>query len=194
MKKILILLFVLLFSIALHAEEETLISGEVEHGGFGGFGFRATSLNGQTAVLSGGGGAWLINSKFFIGGSGYSNMSDDIKAPAGLAEDQVYLNINYGGVMLGYVFNPDKLYHVTVDALIGSGNVHYSQREGDQDWDSDNFYFIEPSVNLELNVVEWFRFGIGASYRLVNDVEIQKLQNSDISGLSAGIFFKFGKF
>jgi len=194
MKKIFVLLFVLFFSLTLHAQEETLISGEMDHGGFGGFGFRVTSINGQTVVLSGGGGAWLINSKFFIGGSGYSNMSDDVKAPVMVESEQVFMNINYGGLYFGYVFNPDKLYHVTIDALIGHGNINYSQRNSDVDWKSDNFYFIEPSVNLELNVVRWFRIGIGASYRLVNDIEIQNLQNNDINGFSAGVSFKFGKF
>jgi len=194
MKKILIPFFVLFFSLALHADEETLISGDMEHGGFGGFGFRVTSLNGQTVVMSGGGGAWLINSRFFIGGSGYSNMSDDIKAPVVLESEQVYMNINYGGVNIGYVFNPDKLYHVTIDALIGSGNINYSQRDSDDDWKSDIFLVFEPSVNLELNVVRWFRFGVGASYRLVNDVEMRNLKNSDINGFSAGVSFKFGKF
>lgn len=194
MKKTFILLFVFLISTTLYADEETLISGDMQHGGFGGFGFRVTSLNGQTVVMSGGGGAWLINSRFFIGGSGYSNMSDDIKAPVPFESEQVFMNINYGGLNLGYVFNPDKLYHVTIDALIGQGNINYSQRNSDKHWKSDNFFVLEPSVNLELNVVRWCRIAVGASYRLVNDVEIQNLQNNDIDGLSAGVSFKFGKF
>jgi len=194
MKKTFIVLFVFLISITLYADEETLISSDMQHGGFGGFGFRVTSLNGQTVVMSGGGGAWLINSRFFIGGSGYSNMSDDIKAPVPLESEQVFMNINYGGLNLGYVFNPDKLYHVTIDALIGQGNINYSQRNSDKHWKSDNFFVLEPSVNLELNVVRWCRIAVSASYRLVNDVEIQNLQNNDIDGLSAGVSFKFGKF
>jgi len=194
MKKTFIVLFVFLISITLYADEETLISSDMQHGGFGGFGFRVTSLNGQTVVMSGGGGAWLINSRFFIGGSGYSNMSDDIKAPVPLESEQVFMNINYGGLNLGYVFNPDKLYHVTIDALIGQGNINYSQRNSDKHWKSDNFFVLEPSVNLELNVVRWCRIAVSASYRLVNDVEIQNLQNNDINGLSAGVSFKFGKF
>ncbi len=194
MKKMLLFIFIFVNSLMLYASEETLFSGKMEHGGFGGFGFRVTSLNGQTVMMSGGGGAWLINSRFFIGGSGYSNMSDDIKAPVVIESDQLFMNINYGGLNIGYVFNPDKLYHLTIDALIGHGSINYSQRESDDNSTSDNFFVIEPTVNLELNIVNWFRLAFGASYRVVTDVEIQKLHNSDLGGLSAGVFFKFGKF
>ncbi|MBN2410446.1 hypothetical protein JXQ31_02065 [candidate division KSB1 bacterium] len=194
MRKMVFLLFILIFFSTLQASEETLISGNMEHGGFGGFSFRVTSLNGQTVVMSGGGGAWIINSRFFIGGLGFSNMSDDIKAPVVLESEQLFMNINYGGLDIGYVFNPDKLYHVTIDALIGQGSVNYSQRNSDDHWKSDDFFVIEPTVNLEFNIVNWFRLAFGASYRLVTDVEIQELHNNDVSGLSAGVFFKFGKF
>jgi hypothetical protein len=49
-------------------------------------------------------------------------------------------------------------------------------------------------VNLMLNVSKNFRIGLGGSYRFVNGVDLVGLDNDDISGPSASLTFKFGKF
>ena len=78
------------------ARADTLISGDIEHGGFGGPIFRITSLNGQTVALSGGRGAWLVNSMFSIGGAGLSTASDNIEAPITHYTQEVFMEMYYG--------------------------------------------------------------------------------------------------
>jgi hypothetical protein len=45
-----------------------------------------------------------------------------------------------------------------------------------------------------INVATNVRIGIGASYRFVAGVSSHDLRNSDVSGLSAILTLKFGKF
>ncbi|NIN69245.1 MAG: hypothetical protein GTO63_32100, partial [Anaerolineae bacterium] len=61
-------------------------------------------------------------------------------------------------------------------------------------WDEDAFFITEPALNVLLNVTRHFRIGFGASYRLVQDVELSDLQNEDISGLAGVVTLKFGGF
>ena len=51
-----------------------------------------------------------------------------------------------------------------------------------------------PTVRAMLNVTSFFRIGIGGGYRLVSGVDLDDLKDSEISGPSAEIVLKFGKF
>ncbi len=71
MKYVLFLLFVIL-TLPAFSQEQTLIGdGDIESGGFGGPAVKVTSINGETAVLIGGCGGWIINHTFVLGGAGY---------------------------------------------------------------------------------------------------------------------------
>ncbi len=61
------------------AQEETLIKGDVESGGFGGPVVKMTSLNGQDGILVGGRGGWILNHSFIIGGGGYG-LANNVRA------------------------------------------------------------------------------------------------------------------
>jgi len=179
-------------------EEETLISGQVESGGFGGFMVQWTDINGQSAVLAGGRGGWIINHHIILGGGGYG-LASDIKS--GLQKDgkELYVVLGYGGVWLEYVARPQKLLHFSVHALVGGGNVDYSlnkmrERREDEETEHDSFWLVEPGVTVTCNVTRFFRFGVGASLRQVSGVNLAPLDSSDLSGTGVQLFFNFGKF
>jgi hypothetical protein len=67
-------------------------------------------------------------------------------------------------------------------------------RSNEQAGETDFLFVLEPAVNAELNVTSWFHLNAGASYRLVSGVSQEKLENSDFSGMTATLTFKFGKF
>ncbi|NIN69246.1 MAG: hypothetical protein GTO63_32105, partial [Anaerolineae bacterium] len=52
-------------------EPETLIEGDVRHGGFGGPVVKFTEVNNEFGVLVGGRGGWIINDSFVLGAGGY---------------------------------------------------------------------------------------------------------------------------
>ncbi len=185
MKKCILLLtaFSLLIPFTGFAEEKTLFSGKFEHGGYGGPVFKVTSIDGELSFFSGGRGGWIINHTFVIGGGGYSLLSD-------VSINGNNLNMNYGGLEVEYIYRSESLLHFTVHTGLGFGNVEYSDTSFD-----DRYFFIEPSLNAELNVFKWFRVNAGAGYLYVNGIEnMPGLSDSDVRGIMGSIVFKFGLF
>ena len=165
------------------AKEKTLFSDKLEHGGYGGPVFKITSINGELSFFSGGRGGWIINHTFVIGGGGYRLLND-------VSINGNDLNINYGSFEFEYIYRSEALIHFTVHTGIGFGNVSYAETDFD-----DRYFFIEPSLNAEINVVEWFRINAGAGYLYVNGIEdMPGLSDSDIRGIMGSIVFKFGAF
>ena len=70
MKRSLIGLLLFAFFGFASAQDEQLVSGKIESGGFGAPVWKITQINGETAMLTGGRGGWIINHTFVIGGGG----------------------------------------------------------------------------------------------------------------------------
>lgn len=207
-----ILFFIIFMPTLVLAQEETLLSGEVDHGGFGGPVVKVTRINGQDAVLVGGRGGWIINHSFVIGGGGYGLVTDvRPSVPGMLGQDKLMLG--YGGLELEFILQSDRVVHLTVPILIGAGAVGYRTGYWDDDlnfnftpgFDNrfDTFFIVEPGIDLELNVVSFFRINAGISYRHVAGVGVPTditgaprplTSNSDLRGVSWKIGFKFGSF
>jgi hypothetical protein len=191
---VVILLCIGLFSA--FAQEETLINGPIENGGFGGPVLKIGSFNGETAILVGGRGGWIVNHSFIIGGGGYglvSNVKAKVLGPFG----ERYLNFGYGGLELEYVSNPDRLINFSFQTLIGAGGLSWRDDEmkaGLHISDTDTFFIVEPGVNATLNVTPYFRISGGVSYRFISGVQSAASSNPDLSGPSGVLTFRFGKF
>lgn len=197
-------------SISLFAEEnhETLFgNGEVTWGGYGAPEAKFSTINGEFALFLGGRGGVIINNSFIIGIAGYgvvtSHKLDDYFI-SGLPDTNAYLRVGYGGLHLGYIINPHNIVHITTSLLIGGGGAlytrAYSQPEPDY-WDkhrftyeSSPFMIVEPGIGAEVNITKFMRFEAGASYRIISFLDLPKTTESDISGLTGYITFKFGKF
>ena len=191
----------LIITNALFADEETLLSGNVDHGGFGGPSVMLTRINGEGHVLVGGRGAWIINHTLTIGGGGYglsTELGSEIETEsAGLVN--ALLNFGYGGFELGYIHRSEQITHFGFHILIGSGGVSWREKDnGDLDtadeYYQDDFFILEPSAVLEINIVKWMRANLGASYRYISNAAIPQIEDSDLSGPSFLLGLKFGSF
>ena len=191
-----ILIFLLILTVQVVAQDETLLGGNIESGGYGGPVIKFGKMSGVDAVFFGGQGGWIINHSLVIGGGGYG-LTNDIKADISDPDNELFLNFGYGGFLLEYIINSRKMFHFTCNTLIGAGGVSYKEKNyrdpGSSD-DSDSFFVIEPGANIMLNFHENIRVGIGVSYRYVRGVDYAKLKDSDLSGVTGVITFKFGAF
>ena len=195
MKKLTVSIVTVLLSLTLVAQENTLINGKVNSGGYGAFFTKVGGIKGQSGVLMGGQGAWILNHKLAIGGKGYALIS-----PADV-EELTNVKMEYGcwGGLIEYVIASDKLIHLNISTMIGAGEVRYSvndytQPPSEVDYSPDGVFVIEPGVDIELNVHKNFRIALGAYYRITSGVQYADLSNSDLSGFSGQITFKFGVF
>jgi hypothetical protein len=183
MKKLMNLLIIVLMSYTVIAQEETLLSGEMENGGYGGVFTKVGQINNATGVFIGGQGAWIINHRIGLGGKGYG-LVNEVNVPD---MQNVKLEFGCGGGLIEYIIASDKSVHANINVMIGAGGVKYAVIDYQNDhseinYTDDSFFVIEPGVDLILNVHKNFRLGIGAAYRFVSGVDYEDLTNTDLSG------------
>ncbi|HDQ45760.1 MAG TPA: hypothetical protein ENN17_09735 [bacterium] len=196
MKKWMPVLF-LIGASGLFAREQTLISGDIQHGGFGGPVVKFGNVLDECGVFVGGRGGWIINHQFVLGGGGYGLVNEI----ASRRDADLFYSFGYGGLEIEYIAASDRLVHLTFQALIGAGGVRLYEKINGTRFDdetntveTDAIFVAEPGVNVELNVTPFFRIGFGAHYRFVSELDMPGLKAGDLSGLSAAITLKFGKF
>ncbi len=202
----LLMILVSAMQLTIASERRVLTSDDVTHGGFLLPELKITEINNQSETLFGLKGAWLVDHSFYLGIAGYGSghkMKNTDKYMA------------YGGVLMGYIFNPNRLVNISVDLLIGAGA--FVEDNDDIDKDDDDRYFsrdrnrnrhhdndernreedlfsvYEPSINVLLNVTEYMRLSLGASYRYLQKTNFDTLRDEDVSGgtVSLGIMFGF---
>jgi hypothetical protein len=177
--------------------DELLLSGEIEHGGFGGPEMRVSSVLGSGAVFVGGRGGWIIDHRLIIGGAGYG-LASSVHAPSAVQPAAGYydLQFGYGGLFLEWVVAPRRVWHFSVSSLFGAGGLKYASHDlaPPSTYQTSAVFVWEPALLLELNVVSFMRLDLGASYRLVQGTELAGLGNSDVGGPSGVVALKFGSF
>lgn len=196
MKTFALVALTMAFTLTAVAQEEILINGDFESGGFGGPALKVTKINGEGAVLVGGRGGWIINHSFVLGGGGYGLVNDvSAKIPDAVNGFRL-VDMGYGGLEMEYIAASDRLYHFSVGLLVGGGGVRYKDEHMMDDHRvMDGFFVAEPSLHLNLNITRFFRIAAGASYRYINGVNNNGItSDADLSGVSAILTLKFGKF
>jgi hypothetical protein len=98
------------------------------------------------------------------------------------------IELGYGGLELEYINSSDKLIHFTVYLLIGGGGLSGLALN------EESVFVLEPAINGELNVTDYFRFHAGAGFRWVSGVDSPGVESSDLSSFYAQITLKFGTF
>ncbi len=198
------ILILVLCVLSIFAEDNVLLSGDVDHGGWGGFEFGVSQILDETTMIVGGRGGWTINHTLTIGGAGWGMIPDFEKE--GLIpfnpDSVVSLNMGAGGLLLEYVWGSEKVVHFNVGAMIGWGGIAITEKydyEQDDEWDESNsvgdgFFIAEPHLGLELNMMKFWRINIGARYRYISGIDKFNLEDSDFSGTTGYIQFRFGDF
>lgn len=222
MKKATILIFVVFVGLIGFSQEDssnrneyrTLFgSSQMTHGGYGGMSINYSQLDGEDALLVGARGAWIINHGIGIGLGGYgitNNINRDLYGDG----YQYQLAGGYGGLLIEPIIGAKSPVHISIPVLIGAGGITYvnnswtgsSQLPHNNNYyslDSQAFFVVEPGVELELNMVKFFRIALGAYYRYTSDVTLTYFkinsaelvtENPDLKGFSFGVTLKFGKF
>lgn len=220
-KSILILLLIIFFSAVSQAQEQntqqegmkTIFSksnGNPPKGGYGGISMGYTNISGKNAFIAGAGGGFLLDHRFTIGLAGYcfvSNINhlDHEQQPT---IDNFSLAGGYGGLLLEYIIAPLQPIHVSFPVLIGGGGAFLIEN---RDYNENNshvpystFFVLEPGVDVEVNVVKFFRIALYGSYRYTNNFSIDYYSLAGIKQFSTpddalrsfnfGVKLKFGKF
>jgi hypothetical protein len=175
-------------------EQDTLIDGDVESGGFAGPVLRVTEVRDQTGLLAGVRGGWVLDHAFVIGGGLYGLVND--LEVAVVPDTTRFLNLAYAGLDLEAMLVPGSLLHLSLHSLVGAGSVTYSEKRWDIDEneDRDNFFIAEPGASLTLNVHRNVRLDVGADYRYTYGIDLRGLGDDDLRGPSGWVALRFGRF
>jgi hypothetical protein len=186
---------------------------EFRTSGFGAPIVEFSSFNGEFAVFNGGGGAAIFNNKFFIGGYGMG-MSTQPGFPnvysenGDLETDHLQVSFGHGGLWTGYNFMPTKPIHFVVSLKAGGGAASIINTEFDFE-NYEQYYdyvgVVKPQVDVEMNLLRWFKISIGAGYRYVMGIndgtyfnaegeEIRYFNKNDFNAPYGSITFLFGGF
>lgn len=178
---------------------------KIEHGGYGSIGFGYTTIDGKDAVQVSFKGAWVIDHNIAIGLAGYSFVNDLEKSTT-TGVNETFLGGGYGGFFIEPIILPNSPIHVSFPILFGAGGISsFTKTEWQNDDfeinnnDYDVFFVFEPGVELEFNMVKFFRLAIGGSYRFTNGILLNNSQGTLVSTDALDSYniymnLKFGKF
>ena len=144
---------------------DTVIQGKPTYRLFGEFTTLSTSINGEYGLLMGAAVGVTVNRIFSVGAGGFGKVNYNPGLPG------------YGGLYLGYNFNPEKKLHFRATVLMGAG----SSTSG------TIFYVLEPGVDAVLNLSPVVRIWAGLSYPLADKPD------SGYNNPVLSVGFQFGK-
>ena len=189
---------------------------KMDNGGYGSFSIGYSQIDNKDALILGGRAAWLADHKFALGIAGYgffnslekTNVPDDDNS-------QYFLTGGYGGLFFEPIVLPNHPVHVSFPIILGVGGISAVQANNWKDYnDSDNYYtdtdfflVAEPGIDIEFNIIKFFRISVGASYRFTNGVNLQykyldpnyneqviNIDKDALDSFSFNLSFKFGWF
>lgn len=178
----------------------TLSRHSYHSGGFGSIVFKWGDFQGQTTVLAGVRGGWIINRAVAIGFEGYGIIPTAEFENILPLQDVVLLG-GYGGMFLEPILFSNQIVHVTFPVSAGAGWLGYHRdfedniNTIDDDLiDDDIFWYLEPGVTVEVNVSRHFRIAVGASKRYTEDLELLNTPEKAFEGTNYSIALKLGRF
>ncbi len=189
----------------------------ISHGGYGSFSMGYSQIDNKDAIQLGGRAAWIANHRFALGLAGYgffNSLSDNYDADSD--PSKYHLAGGYGGLLLEPIVMPNKPVHVSFPVIFGVGGVtavEYNDWNSSSSnhrvnyYDSDAFLVIEPGIDVEFNIVKFFRLALGATYRYTNGVNLRYkyidnnfdeqtiiIDKHALDSFTFNISFKFGWF
>lgn len=223
--KITLVLVAIIFSITTMAQDYTREMNtlfkkspthKIDNGGYGAISIGYTQIDDKDALQIGGRAAWIANHRFALGVAGYGFFNSIEKTYAAENDNSdFFLTGGYGGLFFEPIISPYSPVHISIPVILGVGGISAVQRdEWNNKFDNNNYYcdndvflVAEPGVDIEFNIVKFFRLAVGASYRFTNGVDLQYKyldQNFDeqtininkdaLDSFSFNLSFKFGWF
>ncbi|NQZ75582.1 MAG: hypothetical protein HRT61_05640 [Ekhidna sp.] len=217
MRTLLILLFVFVMTPALFGQRyidtnnpqdeeiKSLLSKQNDLNAFGALDLKISDFKDERGLLVGAYGGFIINRRYLFGVAAYglvTNMEFDGIVPGQVDTKQLNLNGGYGGILIGGTIAHKELVHISIPIVLGAGSLEVVDRDffinnpADSEFTVENsVYFVaEPGIELEFNITKYFRLGAGATYRHVSGLELDNVEDEDISGTTAMLSFRFGRF
>ncbi|MEM9672671.1 MAG: hypothetical protein AAF992_08745 [Bacteroidota bacterium] len=158
--------------------------------------YQIGNLDEATAHIMGVRGGVMLSPNLTVGGAYHWTLNNI--SPQSEVVDNLYMDMRLGGAFVEYTLWSNRVLHLTFPLMVGMGEV-------EMDWETDidtdtnpygeeNFFFIEPSAQLEVNIMRNVRLHTGVAYRIVGNMDYRRMDQADINGLTGVVGLKFGVF
>ena len=196
MKRTILILIGIVCACACFAQSrpQVLIGDRIEAiSGFGGPMFQFTVVDKKVAVMTGGGGAVIFNNMMYFGGYGMSLATDLERTRNGEEYD---IDYNHGGFMLGYIFDPNSIFHLGLSTKLGWGDIRIDNKDANslESTDYDNIFVFGPQLEGEINVTQWFKLNGAIGYNGVIGVSNDIYKPIDFNRPQVSLSLLFGWF
>lgn len=153
-----------------------------------------TRMDGVTAPMMHVRGGVSVKDKFSLGLYASSLLNDIVPQSEVLADK--YMDYWTVGAFAEYTLLSKELVHITIPVFLGYGEVEMDRFNNFPmgDLGEANFFQIEPSVLLEVNLHKHVRLNAGAGYRFVSKMNYRNMNQNDISGFTGYAGIKIGLF
>lgn len=186
-------------------EIKSLLSKGNDLNGFGGLDIRVGDFKEERGLIVGAYGGLIINRRYLFGLAGYglvTNLEFQGTVPGQVAPKTLNLHGGYGGILIGASIAPKELIHLSFPLILGAGSFEvvdknfFTNNLPDSEFTIENtiFFVVEPGIEIELNISNYFRLGFGATYRYITGTELANLNDEDVSGAAGMISLRFGRF
>lgn len=162
-------------------------SGDVHVSGFGSYILGFSSVDGEFAVYNGGGGAVLLNQTVYFGAYGMGLSSQHYYGTLTTVDydgteneyNNLYKKFGHGGFWIGYLHKSYKPVHFGASTKLGWGSLKLANTTYEYQFEEYNYYsvatdgvfVITPQVEVELNLLKWFKINASAGYQIVTGVD-----------------------
>jgi hypothetical protein len=180
----------LAFAARAEDKQEILFHPKIGFPAQGGPAFKAAYFPAGAGTLVGGRGEVVLKNVWGVGFGSYTLATELLADQFGVKRD---IGFSYGGLELNYSFFSRKLLYLNAGALIGPGQAYAVSRLEGARREYTQFLVVEPEINTMVNVTNDLRLGVGASYRLTNETETDRIIGSRISGWGISFTLMYGK-
>ncbi len=177
-------------------------------GGYMAFSSSGTTLFGEQAIFLGGRIGVGVGHRiaFGLAGHGLANPQrnpyyNTYRAEAGgNVPDDLAFRTGYGGLFVEPILADHRVLHVSFPITVGAGSAAYGYRTSSGRYyqtirtDAQAFFFVEPSVEVELNILQALRLSLGGAYLYTSDIDLPATDPDVLRRFMLRVTLKAGQF
>lgn len=174
--------------------------------GFLAFNEKGIMLNNQLGLMSGGEVDIVFGHRLNIGFFGYGKTNRVQSNYFDTDGFRHYYELGMGGMKIERVFFTNRAIHFTLPVSFGVGAMtlnrysivdyeYYVNNNWENSlYDFDAFAFIEPGLNLELNLLKHLRLDAGLGYLFTDEIRLAGTNAHPLNNITGNISLKLGWF
>lgn len=202
-----VLLVMAAFNIVLAQTKETSDYVEFDdrknivHGVYFGFNVHYGKIDNQDTAFGNIKLAYVANQQIEIGfaATGFFNERPNDN-PTLFNGDKIAMLGGYAGLHVEPILFGKKFISVSFPLLVGGGLVGYSGNDNNEEYDNlkeddfDDFFIVEPGINILYNFSRFTQLETGIKYRFTSKYDLLPYKEGNLNGFSIGAGLKIGIF